>query len=277
MLRNINRLSIIKALIAYETKKNIKRKIILTLLILCFIVIALAVVLINYMCKVNIDIVRSLCSYKWYTIMSFPQFFISIISIAVGGGLFSIEYENHTSNILYSKPLGRMDIFIGKFLGGFIIISAIILSFSVLSILTSYLVFNELKGVIYIPIIIASLIYSQLTYYSLSYMFSQILKRTNVSIIVVIAIVIIGSLIVNQILNPILIKYNTYLKYVLYVIPSWAAGLPTYIASKLFIKTISIFPELNDPLISSIIILIYTVITSIITIYSLMKSNLIVE
>lgn len=269
----------IKNLIIYEIKKSIHKKLVIALLILCLVTVFGAVILINYILSEPVVpefVKESYMKHKWLIIFSMPGFFLALIAISIGGGLFSSEYEDRSSHVLYTKPFSRLDIFIGKFFGGYIVISSLTLFFGVLSILLSYTFFRDIEDIWAAPIIILAAIYAQLIYYSLTYMFSQLTKKTVVSIIIGIAIIIIIPIIQSMLLMLSKIHQLEYIKYIIYILPTWSANLPNYVINKL-IKGFTTNGELGDPILASIIIFIYFIITSSITVYNLLRSDLVID
>ncbi len=274
------RFNAIKMLIIYEIKKNINKRLVIALVILSLLVAVGTVALINYILSEPTipSFVKSIYGkYKWYIIMSMPGFFIALIGIAIGGGLFSSEYEDKSSYVIYTKPVDRLDIFVGKVLGGYTVIVAITLFFGVLAIALSYIVFRDIEGIWAAPIILLATIYSQILYYSLTYMFSQLIKKTTIATIIGVAIIIIVPFIDSVLAGISHTKGLEYLKYIVYISPTWAAGLPSYIANDLLKDLQLTSSELSDPYLASIVILIYFILTSAITVYNLLKSDLVID
>ena len=215
--------------------------------------------------------------FEWFYIATSPDFFTSLIAIAIGGSLFSSEYEEGTSYILYSKPLRRRDIFVGKFLGGFILIAAITAIYFLLGIGVALAFYGVAKGLHAAPLIMLAAIYSQLLFYSLSYMLSQLLRRSLVAMVVAAGILIVAPAIQSILAMQAGLSGVEGLKPIIYILPTWASSLYIYVA-------LDLLPELRaktmgmamvaDTAIAALVIAVYFTAASIVTIHSILRADL---
>jgi ABC-2 type transport system permease protein len=212
--------------------------------------------------------------YKWYVVMSMPQFFISLVSIAEGAGLFASEYDDRSAYILYTRPLTRLNIFISKFLGGYALITSLTLLYAALSIGVSIVFFGDIEGIWVAPYVALAMVFAQLIIYSITYMFSQLTRRTILAMIIGIAIILISPIVESMLLT--LDFLSGWLGYIIKIFPTWAMGLPEFVASELLPDFISLGGAGDIP--SAIIVIVgYFLLTSSITVYSLMKRDLVTD
>jgi ABC-2 type transport system permease protein len=268
---------VIWILAVYEMKKNIRKLLVLALVIIGILSVLGSVVIVNLILgSPDIpEVVKApFLRYKWYIVLSMPQFFVSLISIAIGGGLFSSEYEDRTAYVLYTRPISRLTIFISKFSGGYLLITLLTLFYAVLAIGVSIIFFGETHGLWAAPYIVLATIYSQLIIYSLTLMFSQLTRRTILAMLIGVAIIIISPLVEGLLLT---IEFlSEWILYILRLFPTWAMALPDYVASTLLPDFVTL-DYTGDILTAVMIILGYFLLTSSITIYSLLKSDLVVD
>jgi len=262
----------------YEIKKNIRRFIVLALFILSILFIfgSIAIILFFQMSASTFNMPQSLFGkYEWFYVISMPGFFIGLMGIAIGGGLFSSEYEDRTSYVLYTKPLTRLDIFLGKFIGGYLLTAVLTLVYAVIGVLSSLVIFGDLDGSHAIIPVILSMIYSQLLFFSISYMFSQLTKRTLISIVICVALIIFLPIIQSMLIIFSSLLNLKYLKYVIYLLPTWANQLPTYVAMDLLPDLMPTQPIMSDSRIAILCILGYFILTTVITVISIYRSDLV--
>jgi ABC-2 type transport system permease protein len=170
------------------------------------------------------------------------------VAIIIAGGSMSEEYEHGTTDILLSKPIRRLEYLAGKFLGGFsllIVLEAIMVAIGVLM---GFVFFGPQNQLEFAPVIYVAIAYSSLLFFSLAFMFSEVLRRGTLAMLAAI-----GVFIASEIVSTVLIVlYNVsgmhgppvqlYLD-ISRALPTWSAGsLPTFIAKELM-------PMLNNPLV----------------------------
>ena len=274
------------ALSFYEIKKNIHKFVVLTLIVLTFMAVFASILVINFI-KTNPDISKSpvgslirktIERYEWILTLLLPRFFIVLIAIVIGAGLFSSEYEEGTSYIIYTRPLSRLDMYLGKFLGGFTLLSVLIFSYAFLGIWLSTVFFGKIEGWQAIPFVVIGMIYSQLMFYSISYMFGQLFRRSTLSLLVSMAVLLIFSAIQGVLEVLASLRGLEYLKNVVYVLPTWAANLPLYISIEL-LPEVGVFMGrmgtfISDVWVASLVILLYFLFSTTVTLYSLHESDL---
>ena len=207
--------------------------------------------------------------------------FIQLVAIIVAGGSMSEEYEHGTADMLLSKPIRRVEYLTGKFLGGFSLLVAVEALMVTTGVLMGYAFFGPQNDLQYAPLIFAAIAYSSLLFFSLTFMFGEVLRKGTLAMLTAI-----GVFIASQILYGVLLILHAFSVAAgepnqLYVdvsklLPTWSAGnLPTLIASELM-------PVLRNPLITlttgeivlpAAIIAVYFIVSVAITVTRLLKSD----
>lgn len=128
----------------------------------------------------------------WFQIL-----FIQIIAIVVAGGSMSEEYEHGTAEVLLSKPLTRVDYILGKYFGGISLMFCIdVVVIGLLASIT-YFFYGPQQSINNLRALSEATIYSSLSFFSFSFMLSEILRRTAFSMLVMF-----GVLMFNVITGP---------------------------------------------------------------------------
>jgi len=207
--------------------------------------------------------------------------FIQLVGIIIAGSAMAEEYEHGTADLLLSKPIGRVEYIIGKFLGGFSLLVAIEALMVTTGVLMGYATFGPQTHLQYAPLVFAAIAYSSLLFFSLTFMLSEVIRKGSLAMLTAI-----GVFIASQILYTVLLllhlfsvaagEPNQFYIDLSKLLPTWSASnLPTFVAAELM-------PLLNNPLISlavgeialsAIIIAIYFVVSVAIAVTRLMKSD----
>jgi ABC-2 type transport system permease protein len=219
--------------------------------------------------------------------------FVQLIAIITAGGATSEEYEHGTADILLSKPIRRLEYLIGKFLGGFSLLAIVEGLMTFVGVVLAVWFFGPQNGLQYAPLMFLAIVYSSLIFFCMSFMFSEVFRRSTLAMLVAFAIFIISS-IMSQLLAMLYGISGNYLYFYLSRgIPTWAA---TYFPSLLMTQLMTLPSGVVavDPLISievngrrvseailvgealqqaAIIIAVYTVIFILIAAYKLVKSD----
>jgi len=118
----------------------------------------------------------------WVVEVLIPQgFFMSLIVIMIAGGSMSEEYEHGTSDILLSKPITKLEYMTGKYLGGLSLLSFVAALTTILGVILAVAFFSPQESLQFIPHIYLAIVYSNLVFLSLAFMFSEVLRRTTLS------------------------------------------------------------------------------------------------
>jgi ABC-2 type transport system permease protein len=134
--------------------------------------------------------------YVWVAGVFAPfSLFIQFTAILIAAGAMSEEYEQGTAELLLSKPVSRTEYFVGKFLGGYLLLFFVILLSAVLSVATAFATYGPQSGLDILPGIVLSQAYASALFYSLAYMLGELIRRSSLSYIFASAVFLSSQLI----------------------------------------------------------------------------------
>lgn len=196
----MNALRRVTVIIGYEWKRALAKKKFLALVILVFAVQIIIFVVFNHLftnpplgLEVWLEQIKPL---MWTMEVLAPQGFFSVlIAIMVAGGSMSEEYEQGTADILLSKPITRMEYVAGKYLGGLSLFSFVMALTTVLGVILSVIFFSPQDSLQFVPHVYLALVYSNLVFLSLAFMFSEALRRTMLALLSTVGVFIASSVI----------------------------------------------------------------------------------
>ena len=206
-----------------------------------------------------------------------PQgLFIPFISIVIAGWSMSEEYERGTADILLSKPITKMEYMTGKFLGGLSLLGFVIALITILGTTLAYGLFGPQESIQFVPVIYLVLLYSNLLFFSMTFMFSEVFRRTTLSIMAVIGIFV-ASAFIGGILSMmhLMTQEQLYLEISKWL-PNWSvSNLPGFVASELITAPQSPFVSVpgGDIQLAAAIIAVYTIASILIAALKLVKSD----
>jgi len=206
-----------------------------------------------------------------------PQsLFIPLIAIVIAGGSMSEEYEHGTADILLSKPITKIEYMTGKFLGGLSLLGFVIALTATLGATLAYGLFGPQESIQVVPVIFLAILYSNMLFFSLSFMFSEVLRRTTLSILAVIGILVASSIIGGILSTMYLLSHLQIYLEISKWLPNWSvSNLPSFVASDLmkvqgnpFVSVLS-----GDTQLAAAIIAVYTILSILITTLKLVRSD----
>ena len=206
-----------------------------------------------------------------------PQsLFIPLIAIVIAGGSMSEEYERGTADILLSKPITKIEYMTGKFLGGLTLLGFVIALTTTLGATLAYGLFGPQESIQFAPVIYLVLLYSNMLFFSMAFMFSEVFRRTTLSILAAVGILVASSFI-GGILSMMyfMTQEQLYLE-VSKWLPNWSvSNLPSFVASELITAPQSPFVSMpgGDIQLAAAIIAVYTIASILIAALKLVRSD----
>ncbi len=206
-----------------------------------------------------------------------PQgLFIPLIAIIIAGGSMSEEYERGTADLLLSKPVTKTEYMAGKLLGGLSLLGFVIAITTTLGVTLAYGLFGPQESVHFAPVIFLVLLYSNMLFFSMTFMFSELFRRTTLSMLAAI-----GILVASAFIGGILSMMNAITGEQLYLeiskwLPNWSvSNLPSFVASELITAPESPFVSIpgGDIQLAAAIIAVYTIASILIAVLKLVKSD----
>ena len=208
-------------------------------------------------------------------VLGLQSLFIPLIAIVIAGGSMSDEYEHGTADILLSKPITKIEYMIGKFVGGLSLLGFVIALTTTLGATLAYGLFGPQESIQIVPVIYLVLLYSNILFFSMTFMFSEVLRRTTLSMLAAIGIFV-ASGFISGILSMMhfMSGEQIYLEISKWL-PTWSANLPSFVASELITAPESPFVSMpgGDIQLAAIIIAVYTVASILIAALKLVRSD----
>jgi ABC-2 type transport system permease protein len=197
----------VAVIIGYEWRRALAKKKFLALAILVFALQIAVFLVFNYLFAHPPSALETLLEQArplmWTVEVLAPQgFFTVLVAIMIAGGSMSEEYEHGTADVLLSKPITRIEYAAGKFLGGLSLFSFVAALTTVLGVILSVTFFSPQNDLQFVLHVYFAVVYSNLVFLSLAFMFSEVLRGTTLSYLSVIG-VFIASTVISGILTAV--------------------------------------------------------------------------
>jgi ABC-2 type transport system permease protein len=207
--------------ISYQIRRSLARK---RLLILIASIFLLEIAIYLVLTRLPETLIRPLAGYAWVVGVLAPSTaLIHVLALMVGATTSAEEYEVGTADYWLTRPITRLEYFVGNLAGGLTFLSTLILLYSFFAAAISSYVFGPQTGLDVLPATVLSTIASVLVFYSLGLMVGELLRRSMLSTILS-GMVFFGSFIAETYLNIVSTINNdpSLLDYVRYL-PTWGA------------------------------------------------------
>ena len=279
----------VTVIIGYEWRRALAKKKFIALVILVFAIQIIIFAVFNYLftnpptglppllqeqLEQTLEQTRPL---MWIVEVLAPQgLFMSLVAIMIAGGSMSEEYEQGTADILLSKPITKIEYLAGKYLGGLSLLSFVTALTTMLGIILAVTFFSPQEHLQYIPHIYLAIVYSNLVFLSLAFMFSEIFRRTTLALLSAVG-VFIASMVISGILSTVhgFTGESLYLE-VSKWLPNWSvSNFPSFLMGELLNEPNIMFASLvhGDLLLAGILIAIYTTIFIVVASVRLVRSD----
>lgn len=203
-------------------------------------------------------------SLAWIFSYFLPSYLLSGLAALIASGSFSEEFEKGHSELLFTKPATRLEIFLGKLLGGYLLQALFTLTFLSLSIIASSIVFGRQGSLDLAPRILAANVYSNTVFFSIAMALSVLSKNTLISSTIPIALLLFLPFVSGVL---VFLERATGASYSLIVrlLPTWGANLQAYvipmdILQRAFVVSPLIQVLYGDPLGASISVAGYSIL-----------------
>lgn len=280
----MNGLRRVAVIIGYEWRRALAKKKFLALVILVFAVQITVFVVFNHLLtnpplglEIPLEQIKPL---MWTLEVLAPQgFFTVLIAIMIGGGSMSEEYEHGTADILLSKPISRIEYVTGKYLGGLSLFSFIMALTTVLGVALSIAFFSPQESLQFVPHIYLAVVYSNLIFLSLAFMFGEVFRRTTLALLSAI-----GVFIASNVISGILTMVHMIAQEQIYLdaskwLPDWCvSNFPNFVTRELNIN-VPLFggmlasAEETEIFLAGALIAVYTIVFVVIAVVKIIRSD----
>lgn len=279
----------VATIIGYEWRRALAKKKFVALVVLVFAVQIIIFAIFNYLYAnppTNVppplrgQLEQALEQTKplmWIVEVLAPQgLFMSLVAIMITGGSMSEEYERGTADILLSKPIRKIEYMTGKYLGGLSILIFVTALTTMLGTILAVAFFSPQESLQFIPHIYLAVVYSNLVFLSLAFMFSEVLRKTTLAYLSAIG-VFIGSMITSGVLSSIyqITRESIYLEVGKWL-PDWgASNFPNFVMGELLNESSIMFTSLTtgELLLAGALIAVYTTVFIVVAVVRLVRSD----
>ncbi len=187
----------------------------------------------------------------WLAGVLLPQsLLLHFIAISIASGSLSEEYEQGTVDFFLTKSITRLKFGLSKLIGGYILVIGIYLLMVALALALSELLFGSQIDLGFLPGLVASVIFSSLTFFAVAFMSGELLRRSSLAFLVSSSILI-GSILIGAVLVFVArLTNDPIFNSIAIGLPSWGATeLPFLYASSipnasLIVQALEIFPAI---------------------------------
>ncbi len=200
--------------------------------------------------KILPDMIDTITLSEWTmsTGVLFPTgFFTIIVILAVSFDSIAGDFERDSARILFTKPISKIEVYLGKFIGCFTTVFATIMLWTAAG-MSGFVLYESQKYLANVPLTFLSMVYASLVFLAIVFLVNVVTKSSIPSVISVL-----GVYFAQIIIIPI-IQFTDWRDTVIKAFPNWAIGnVPSYASG------ISTY-ETTDLYIGIVSILIYTLI-----------------
>ena len=147
---------------------------------------------------------------------------LHVLALTIGSSTSAEEYELGTADYWMTQPLRRSSYFLGKTIGGLVLLFLIIFTYSLLSLSVSWYVFGPQSKVETFPLALAASTASAAPFYAIGLAFGELLRRSMMSTIVAGAVFFASALVQTYANFVALIAGDLTLQEFVRFLPTWA-------------------------------------------------------
>jgi len=271
----MNALQRIAVILGYEWRRALAKKWLLALIFLALAFQTLLFIVFSQFPRMLLT--EEVKKTMWAVgLLSGQSLFVHLIAILVAGGSMSEEYEQGTADVLLSKPITKVEYMAGKFLGGFLLLSFVEVITTITGVILAYGFFGVQRDIHFVPLIFVAVVYSMLLFFSLTFMFSEVLRRSTLAMMISFGIFMVSQIVGTYLLYLHNITHEQFYINVSQLLPTWSAmSLPTSLAANMmplptggFIST-----PIGDVTLAATIVAIYAAIFVILTYVRFVRSD----
>jgi ABC-2 type transport system permease protein len=182
------------AFAAYEVKRAVARKKVLAVVAFVALIDTVPYYILASSGTTLIPLI--VYPYVWVAGVLAPfGFFIQFVAILTAAGAMSEEYEAGTAELLLAKPVGRAEFFLGKYLGGYVLVAFVIVLSAILSVVAASLTFGEQAQLATLPGVVLVEIYSSALFFSVAFMLGELVRRSSLAYILSSALIVASQII----------------------------------------------------------------------------------
>lgn len=179
--------NVVYTFLRYEIKRSIARKKVIVLAIFIFLIGTSIYFLLDYVGNSSRlqQFLAPYLGYIWVVGVFLPQtFFVQFAALLIAGGAMAEEYEAGTAELLLSKPVTKAEFFVGKFLGGYILLVLIIGLNIILAVASATITFGTQIALNVLPTVFLAQAFAAILFFTIAFMFGEVVRRSSLSYII---------------------------------------------------------------------------------------------
>lgn len=188
---------IVYTFLRYEIKRSIAKRKVVVLAFFTVLIGTLPYFLLTYFGSGRgglEQLIKPYFGYLWVFGVFVPQpLFVQLTGILIGGGAMSEEYESGTAELILSKPVTKAEYFLGKFLGGYVLLAFIILLNMVLAVVSATLTFGQQLVVGTLPAVLLAQVFVSVLFFTIGFMFGEVVRRSSLSYIIAMSSIMVSA------------------------------------------------------------------------------------
>ncbi|MHB2035572.1 MAG: ABC transporter permease [Nitrososphaerales archaeon] len=183
----IFRPSVVYTFLRYEIKRSVARKKVIVLAVFTFLIGTSIYFLLDYVGSSHAlqQFLAPYLGYIWVVGVFLPQaFFVQFTALLIAGGAMSEEYEAGTAELLLSKPVTKAEYFVGKFIGGYLLLAFIIGLNMILAVASATVTFGSQVALNALPVVFVAQVFAAVLFFTVAFMFGEVVRRSSLSYII---------------------------------------------------------------------------------------------
>ena len=179
--------TVVYTFLRYEIKRSIARKKVIVQAVFTFLIGTSIYFLLDYVGNSPRlqQFLHPYLGYIWVIGVFLPQtFFVQFTALLIAGGAMSEEYEAGTAELLLSKPVTKAEFFVGKFIGGYLLLAFIIGLNIVLAVASATVTFGTQVALDALPTVFLAQAFAAILFFTVAFMFGEVVRRSSLSYII---------------------------------------------------------------------------------------------
>ncbi|MCS7094826.1 MAG: ABC transporter permease subunit [Thaumarchaeota archaeon] len=211
----------ISVLTEYEMLRSFARR---RVLILLSATLLLEIAIYYVLSRLPTSLISPIGPYIWTIGLVAPSTaLLHMLAITIGASTSSEEYEVGTADFWFTRPISRLEYFVGKLIGGLLLLSSMVLLYSALALAISWYVFGPQSRIDVLAIGIVASVLAATPSYAIGVALGELMRRSMVAIVLG-GIVFFGSVLFQSYASIVAVLNNdrTLIDLATYL-PSWGS------------------------------------------------------
>ncbi|MDW8041311.1 MAG: ABC transporter permease subunit [Nitrososphaerota archaeon] len=171
----------VPVLVEYEMTRSFARR---RVLVLLGATLLLEVAIYFVLSRLPSIFIAPIAPYVWSIGLIAPSTaLLHVLAITIGASTSSEEYEVGTADFWFTRPISRFEYFVGKLIGGMVLLASIVLIYSVLALAMSWYVFGPQSRVDVLAVGILASVIAATPSYAIGVALGELMRRSMLAIV----------------------------------------------------------------------------------------------